>query len=209
MNALLNCLVSPAIPSTGLDSIEFYRWSGLESMLDAGILTTLLERSPNLDTLQLHFLKELDSSVIDGMIDFMEQAINTSSTVEHLNMSGNNLDETQTETVLSTVQVSASVYSLLSMDMTFANFDSDYACRLLADFINATPSLQQLFISNQIGQRTIYVTLVQSSAEGTEDGSITVSDLSTQEVIYTRTTTRSSYVQIFQSVPTLKVSRRR
>ena len=56
MNAMLNCLASPAIPQTGLDSIEFYRWSGLETMIDQGIQETLLERSTSLDTLELHFL---------------------------------------------------------------------------------------------------------------------------------------------------------
>ena len=80
------------------------------------------------------------------------------------------------------------------MDMTFANFDTDLACQLLADFINASTALQQLFISNQVGTRKVYVTLVTASAQGSDDGSITVSDLDTQETIYTRSTTRTGYI---------------
>ena len=87
------------------------------------------------------------------------------ATLEFLDLSGNDMDESATTKVLNSIKDSEFREKIKYLILQACNWYEDSACEALADFIAKAPSLESVDLKDQIGSRPIKVYVNKSSVE--------------------------------------------
>ena len=88
----------------------------------------------------------LSSDFMDNQTEFATKILNASSFIEYFMYYLNGLSASQTSSIVSGIMSSASVTSLTSINLEYADWSDDSACDALAQMINNALNLSMLFI---------------------------------------------------------------
>ena len=205
LNTLLNCIATPWIgaddQSSDLEtpqSLTFKNWRPSDrGSLDEAVLERLYESmAPELDAIQISGMQDAQGSNFkDQLATFFSDMVSQSTHITHALFFDNMPTSDQTLQVVTALQESPSnkeYQRILWIDLNQNDFSNDETCQKLADIINDNISLRNLQLTDQVGTRQIYVSYTAATDAETQDGLIEITDVATQEVIVSMTTSRDS-----------------
>ena len=199
-NLLLECLAkSDKIATEGYKSITFMRWTSLDGLLDSDVLTMLADASKNAESFtfdqqsSLGFTSSLTSDQQFQLADFSTTMLNTSSMLQEVEVLDLSMEITaeQTTTILTNWSQSTNIAAttLTTLALEYANFSTVAASQALASLVNVAPQATLFNIEEQNVDRPVRIVVTPASTDS--DGSITINNLITNELVYTMITTRS------------------
>ena len=199
-NYLIKCLAKTSkVAENGYTKISFKNWQTLDEELDDSDLEDLAEASPNAVsfTLDIPDFKGPVTTISAQqfqLVSFSEEMLDESKSMEAVNITGLSEDLTaeQTEKILSkwTEADNITASSLKSIAMEQFNFSSDEACQALALLVSTATSVDFFDLTNQNTERPVRITVEPATAA--LNGTVTISDLVTNAVIYSMSSIRTT-----------------